>query len=171
MLVSENICLRPWQEDDLSFFVSLRNDVKLQAQLLSRARGSREDEVLKWLHSWSKRTDRFFFVISDKEKNEALGFIHVSNVDDINRFASLAICLHPASRGRQIGGESIALLSEYLKDNWNIRKLELQVRADNSSALRCYEKSGFQRCGLLKEHLFLEARWHDVVLMECFLAK
>ena len=37
--------------------------------------------------------------------------------------------------------------------------------AFNEGALRCYEKCGFKREGLLKEEIYREGAYHDVVMM------
>ena len=35
----------------------------------------------------------------------------------------------------------------------------------NVPALRCYEKCGFQREGLLKQEMYREGKYHDVVML------
>jgi RimJ/RimL family protein N-acetyltransferase len=170
MLNGENIRLRLWRDDDLPSLTTLRNDVALQAQLLSRARGSRPEQVRDWLESWNGQTNRMFFIIAEREDDQACGYIQSSDLDAINGYAELGICLDGQARGRGLCGQAISLLANYLQDQWRVRKLGLKVRADNTSAIRCYERVGFERCGLLQQHIFIEGSWHDVVLMERFLA-
>lgn len=171
MLEGASIRLRPWRDDDLPILTALRNDVALQAQLLARARGSRPEQVREWLQAWTEQTDRFLFIIAERQDDQARGFIQVSHLDLLNGLADLGIGLHNQYRGRGLGGQAIALLSGYLRNHWRLRKLSLRVRADNAGALKCYEKAGFRQCGLLRKHVFIEGRWQDVVLMECFLSE
>ena len=166
MIEGNNIRLRVWRKDDLALLTALRNDVSLQAQLLARARGNSAEQVLNWLKD---RADRLLYVIADRSSDTALGYIQVAELDPIDRHAHLGICLARETHGRGFGGEAIDLISDYLRTTWNLRKLSLRLRADNAAALRCYEKAGFERCGLLKGQLFLEGRWVDVMLMERFL--
>jgi RimJ/RimL family protein N-acetyltransferase len=170
MIKGQSISLRVWREDDLPVLTALRNDVALQAQLLARARGSRPEQVREWLQGRSGQTDRLLFVIAEPEEDQAWGFIQASDLDPIDSHADLGMCLLAQARGRGLGGQAIALLADYLRDQWHLRKLGLRVRADNAAALRCYEKAGFERCGLLRRHVFIDGRWQDVVLMERFLA-
>lgn len=169
MLENATIRLRAWQDKDLLVLTTLRNDVALQAQLLARARGSSLEQVRKWLHVRTDQTDRMLFIIVECQDDQALGFIQISDLDLVDRRADLGICLLRQAWGRGLGGQAITLVANNLRDNWGLRKLGLRVRADNAAALRCYEKSGFERCGLLREHVFIEGRWHDVILMERFL--
>ena len=169
MLKNATISLRPWQEADLPILTELRNDVALQAQLLARPRGSRPQQVREWLEGRSRQDDRMLFIIADCRDDLAQGFIQLNELDLIDRRAELGICLSAQARGRGVGGHAIALLADYLRDQWNLHKLGLRVRADNAAALRCYEKVGFARCGVLRRHVFIEGCWQDVILMEYFL--
>jgi len=169
MLDGATIRLRPWQDSDLPVLTSLRNDVSLQAQLLARARGSRPEQVREWLETGSSQTDRLLFIIADRQDDQPLGFIQVSDLDLVDGHANLGICLLSQARSRGLGGQAITLLADYLHKQWRLRKIYLRVRSDNTAAIRCYEKAGFERCGLLRQHVFVEGQWHDVVLMECFI--
>lgn len=169
MLAGVSVCLRPWKDDDLPVLTELRNDVELQAQLLSRARGSRPEQVREWLQVRSAQSDALLLVITERGSDQAMGYVQVTDLDLSNGLANLGICLIAKARGGGRGGQAIALLSDYLRDQWNIRKLSLQVRADNALALRCYDKLGFERCGLLRSQVFIGGRWQDIVLMERFL--
>jgi len=163
MIEGHNIRLRVWREDDLPILTALRNDVDLQAQLLARVRGSNAEQVLRWLKD---RTDRLLLVISDRRSDVILGYLQVGEMNTVDRHAVLGICLAPDARGRGLGGEAINLVCDYLRNIWGMRKLSLRVRADNTAALRCYERVSFERCGLLKQHFYLDGCGRDVVLME-----
>lgn len=169
MIEGTSIRLRVWRDDDLPALTTLRNDIALQAQLLARVRGSRPKQVLEWLEQRSTEPNGLLFIIADLHDDATLGFLQISNLDPVDRHADLGICLLNDARGHGRGGEAIALASDHLRDGWELRKLSLRLRADNAAALRCYEKAGFEHCGLLKQHVYIEGRWHDIVLMEHFL--
>ena len=166
MIEGNSIRLRAWCQDDLPILTTLRNDIAIQSQLLSRVRGSNAEHVFNWLKD---RQERLLFVVADRGNNVALGFLQIDDFDTVNRRGNLGICLVEEARGRGFAGQAIGLVCDYLRDTWGLQKLVLQVRADNVAALRCYEKSGFKHCGLLRRHVFLEGRWLDVTMMERFL--
>lgn len=170
MLESNRVRLRPWLEGDLPVLTDLRNNVGLQSQLLSRVRGSRPVQVREWLDGFTGQVNRILLVITEKTQNDALGFIQVTDLNALDGHADLGICLLDRAQGRGLGGEAVSMMSDYLREQWRLRKLNIRVRADNVAALRCYEKLGFERCGLLRQHIFIAGIWHDVILMEHFLS-
>lgn len=166
MIESASVRLRVWRGDDLHLISVMRNDIQLQAQLLSRVRGSNPEQVLSWLQD---RADRLLFVIADTDSDTALGYIQISNLNTVDRHGDLGICLVASAQGRGLGSQAIGLVSNYSRSTWGLHKINLRVRSDNIVAQRCYQKAGFKRCGLLRQHIYLEDRWLDVVLMERFL--
>ena len=53
-----------------------------------------------------------------------------------------------------------------LADKWlNLTRLELEVFADNETAIRLYEQFGFQHEGLLRQHAFRDGRLVDSIVM------
>ncbi|WP_094605457.1 N-acetyltransferase [Sporomusa silvacetica] len=54
----------------------------------------------------------------------------------------LSIAVAPAARGRGIASALMAEADKYFKDN-KVQRVRLEVRPDNQSAIRVYEKSGY----------------------------
>jgi diamine N-acetyltransferase len=169
MLESSRVLLRPWEESDLIMLCELRNDVAMQAQLMARPRGATMKQVRQWLTSFETDPQSLLLVLVELSSLQSAGFIQVKNLDPINLRAEIGIGLGTRYQGKGLGSDAIALLGSYLKKNWNLRKLLLQVRSDNSQAIAAYEKCGFCMCGLYQKHLYIEGAWHDVTLMELFL--
>jgi diamine N-acetyltransferase len=168
MLEGQHINLRPWQAQDLPSLTSLRNDVVLQGQLLARPRGSTLEQVQEWLEGFKNDPQSIFLVIADKT-DVMLGFVQIKHIDTLNRSAELGIGVLKAKTGKGLGTEAIQLMADYLKKNWNLRKLTLQVRTDNQIAIAAYQKTGFSACGKYTDHVFIDGQWRDVTLMELFL--
>ncbi|MCA9183132.1 MAG: GNAT family N-acetyltransferase [Planctomycetales bacterium] len=170
MLHCQSVYLRAWQESDIPALMSLRNDVALQAMLLARARGSDENKVRLWLAERCSGDDRAFYIIANRTDDAALGYLQLSGMNPIDRNAEIGICLAPAAQGRGIGTEVMEWLIDYSIRDLGLHKLSLRVQADNERAIRCYLKVGFCKCGLYKQHVFIESSWRDVLLMELILA-
>jgi RimJ/RimL family protein N-acetyltransferase len=170
VIVGQGVVLRGWRESDLDVLCELRNDVELQSQLIARARGSDLTKVRQWLRVRGADEHGLLLVIADRDDDRALGYLQLQGITGIDRRAELGICLHRTAQGRGVGTESLRLLEPYLRDIWAIRKIFLQVRAENVRAISCYERVGFERCGLLREHVFADGAYRDVVLMERFVA-
>lgn len=53
-----------------------------------------------------------------------------------------------------------------LADKWlNLKRLELEVYADNETAIRLYERFGFEREGVLRQHAFRNGEYVDSIVM------
>ena len=47
----------------------------------------------------------------------------------------------------------------------NLHKIKALVFDFNEAALRCYEACGFEREGLLRQEMYREGAYHDVVVL------
>jgi diamine N-acetyltransferase len=168
MLEGQQINLRPWQTQDLPSLTALRNDVVLQGQLLARPRGSTTEQVQEWLEGFKNDPQSIFLVIADKA-DTLMGFVQIKHIDTLNRTAELGIGMVQGRIGKGLGTEAIQVMAVYLKKNWNLRKLILQVRTDNQIAIGAYKKTGFSVCGKYANHVFIDGQWRDVTIMELFL--
>jgi aminoglycoside 6'-N-acetyltransferase len=70
--------------------------------------------------------------------------------------------------GRGIGTDALETLVEHLLIERGHHRVTIDPAADNLAAIRCYEKAGFRRVGVLESakrdrHT---RRWGDVLLME-----
>jgi RimJ/RimL family protein N-acetyltransferase len=57
------------------------------------------------------------------------------------------------------------LMVNYGFKELNLHRIELDVFAFNTRAIRVYENIGFKREGLLRDTLFYDGEFHDTVLM------
>ncbi|SHM67784.1 Acetyltransferase (GNAT) family protein [Caldanaerovirga acetigignens] len=67
----------------------------------------------------------------------------------------LSIAVHPSHHGKGIGKKLLEAGLKYIKC-MGIKKIKLEVRPDNKSALSIYEKYGFQKVGKAKD---LQGDW------------
>lgn len=169
MISAVEIRLRAWEENDIPALMSMRNDVALQAMLLSTARGSNESQVRDWLIERSSGTGNRFFVIAEVQTNQPLGYMQFVGIDPVNRNAELGICLSRDAQGKGMGSQALRVAIHELKKTGEIRKITLRVRTDNEIAIKSYQRIGFRRCGLLEKHVNIEGEWLDLILMEFFL--
>lgn len=169
MIEGSQIRLRPWRDDDLPSLTAWRNDVALQAQLMSRPRGSDVAKVRSWLEGRTASADRLFLIAATRVDDAAIGYVQIENLNLVDRCGELGICLAPARQHKGYGTEAIRLAAEYMRANWELRKICLRVLAENQCAIKCYTKCGFVECGRLHQHFLADGRWNDVLLMELFL--
>jgi len=61
--------------------------------------------------------------------------------------------------------ETLKLVSSLAFDKMNLNRLWLTALIDNPRAVRCYEKCGFVREGLLRQESYVDGKYRDVLMM------
>ncbi len=171
MIADDRIVLRAWAQDDLDALGKLRNDLTLQEMLMSQPRPNSADRVRDWLTEKSGRDDGVFFVIAERDSNRVLGYVQVVKMNTLHGTGELGLCIGPDLQGNGYGSSAMALLEDYLQRVFGLRKLLLQVLADNEVAVNFYRKLGFDEVGRLQDHFLNNGEYRDVVIMEKFLAQ
>jgi RimJ/RimL family protein N-acetyltransferase len=169
MITTERLLLRPWQDADLVFLQQLRNDIELQALLLSTARGSSLQTIKQWAAAKDRSCDQLFFVIELKKTALPIGYIQLSEESGATQTMRLGICLSPQKQSQGYGSELLLAIDDYVHTNLDIKKLILHVDAANERAIACYRKTGYREVGVMKHHVFIHGRLRNVMIMEKFL--
>lgn len=67
--------------------------------------------------------------------------------------------------GQGIGSELVKSLIEWSKQLGVIRKINLRVRSDNSSAIHIYKRFGFKEEGVITRELCIHNKFYDSIFM------
>ena len=83
------------------------------------------------------------------------------------RHAGIDIYLSARGQGQGLGTEAVALLARFLCEQRGHHRLTIDPAAANHRAIRCYEKVGFRRVGVLRQYeRSPDGRFHDGLLMD-----
>src|SRR3954447_18975073 len=83
------------------------------------------------------------------------------------RHAWIDIFLDPRLHGRGLGAEAIELLVGWLVLERGHHRVTIDPAVDNVAAVRCYEKAGFRRVGVMRlAERGPDGVWRDALLME-----
>lgn len=130
---------------------------------------SMEDES-RWLANQTSFTrGEYQFAVETLEEGLLIGRCGFIRIDWKNRLGEIAILIgEKAFRGKGYGTDAVNVLTRFGFDELNLHKLKASVFAFNKPALAAYEKCGFVREGELKNELFREGVYHDVILLALF---
>lgn len=65
-----------------------------------------------------------------------------------------------------IGTTLLDALKEWARGTGIVTKMNLNVRTDNSNAIKLYKKAGFTEAGKITMDLFVRGEYHDCLIME-----
>jgi aminoglycoside 6'-N-acetyltransferase len=84
------------------------------------------------------------------------------------RHAGIDLFLDPALHGRGHGSEAVRLVVAHLLEDRGHHRITIDPAADNTAAIRAYEKVGFRTVGVMRQaERDSDGRgWHDSVMME-----
>ncbi len=83
------------------------------------------------------------------------------------RHAQIDIYLDPSVHGEGIGSDAVRTLARHLVDDHGHHRIVIDPAADNTAAIRCYEKVGFRPVGIMRRYeRDADGSWHDGLLMD-----
>ena len=95
----------------------------------------------------------YIFKVIDDVTNEVIGHVSLGNVDRKNDSARVGKVLVGSanSRGKGYGTQLMQAVLTFAFEQLKLHKVTLGVFDFNTSAIKCYEKVGFQREGFLRD--------------------
>lgn len=167
MLSSKRLQFRKMVESDIETYHSWRNDLdvmkttspSLDVYSLDETRSFVENIIL---NSTASRS----YIIEERESNTAIGVTSLINIDTKNRNAECIIDIGEKEYwGKGYGSEALKMLLEYAFLELNLHRVSLGVFSFNERAIYIYNKLGFKKEGVMRESLYRNGKWHDIVTM------
>ncbi len=171
MIEGERVLLRPMADEDTDDVVRMRSEPSVHAQVFSAEPPTRESHR-RWLDQVRAGGDRQEFMIVDRASGRSVGVIGLSHIDRANRRAEYGVLIGDAgARGKGLAAEASRLLLDHAFRTLGLTRVYLHVLVDNEPALRLYERVGFRREGLLRQHVVKDGRLRDVIVMGVLLGE
>ena len=159
-LRGDRVVLRPLTEADVSRIVELGAAPEVsrwwrgltREHVLDKARGDDDGAVV-------------FAIVVDREVAGMIQYFEEN--DEEFRHASIDLFLGAPYHDRGLGTDAVRTMVRHLIDDRGHRRLTIDPAAHNERAIRCYEKVGFKRVGILREYwLDGEGVWRDGLLLD-----
>ncbi|HST50006.1 GNAT family N-acetyltransferase [Jatrophihabitans sp.] len=168
MLVGKLVTLRALTDADMRRLTEFRNDAELELIGGGDPPRPRTLEVVReFFAERAKDTEGQNFAIEADGK--FIGDCGVFHPDRRGGTAEVGIGIGDRDYwGRGYGRDAMRLLVDYGFRLQNFRRLWLSVQARNERAIRCYRSVGFVEEGRLREHVWGDGRYEDIVLMALF---
>jgi RimJ/RimL family protein N-acetyltransferase len=161
---------RPPREKDVPALAEMRNDLATQYALLAAPQPNTLADVRAWLNRRMGDPAALFAVVAD-ERDDAVGFTQVVEIDATGRHGLFGIAIDRRHRNQGHGRAALDQVLASARTDGRLDKLVLHVAADNARAHRLYRSFGFVDVGVHRRHYRAPDGWHDVAVMERFLAE
>ncbi|MFB4168938.1 GNAT family N-acetyltransferase [Virgibacillus sp. JSM 102003] len=113
-----------------------------------------EDQLSNYIqHANSEDSDTFAYKVVYKESGNTIGHISLGRIDKVNNKGRIGRVLigDKSVRGLGIGQKMIREVLRIAFEKHKLHRVSLGVYDFNTSAIACYEKSGFTKEGLHRE--------------------
>ena len=171
-VVSEQVRLRPFRREDLPRLIAWRRDEVLRHGALWSDAPFGLREAQRWLRSTSSGADssRVTMAIELRAERRLVGLTNLTRIDRRAGTAYFGIVIGEKDCwGKGLAGESLRLMLRRAAA-LRLRKVLLEVAADNPRAVALYRRHGFETEGVLRRQLVRPEGFVDVLVMAFFLA-
>lgn len=153
--------LLPLKREYLEFVREVRNDPEVNRYLFTDARISREEQERWYRRQLRDKKTLVFIALADVP----VGYCQVKNIDHANHSCELGFCVAPKHQDKGYGMASVKELINYATVKLNMHRLYLEVFADSEKAIKLYESCGFSKEGILRDKIFKDGKFRDVMVM------
>lgn len=159
--------LRELSEADLPEITKWRNSRDVIKFLGAPFRYIDRAVDVKWYQSYlSNRNNNIRLAICNSETNSIIGAVYILGIDWINRSGEFSIWIgNKECHGKGAGKFATSALLAHAFFDLNLHRVHLTVLANNERAINLYKKMGFFEEGRLRDAVFKNGDYIDLIQM------
>lgn len=166
LFIGERVRLRKLSSEDAATYHEWRNDLEVMHYTSQSLDVFTLADTESFINSIAESTTSKSYIIEEIKSGKPIGITSLINIDFANRNAECIIDIGDKNYwSKGFGREAFQLLIEFAFKELNLHKVVLRVFSFNERAINLYQKLGFDEEGRLKEQLYRNGAWHDVVFM------
>ena len=136
---SENIYYIKLSELLLNNYLKMYTDSEVQRDLFKKE--YTDEQILHWLKRQLSDENTCMFSMIEKKTHEFIGNIEIIRL--YNNIGEIIISVTPDKQDKHYGTETLKEIIKYGYEKMKLNGFVLDVYKDNSKAIHCYEKVGF----------------------------
>ncbi len=170
VIENETIYLRKMEYSDTENIVNWRNSDFVREHFIYQELFTRESHE-HWIRTMVEtgKVEQLMICLqpeSDGEEGVPVGSVYIRDIDHTHNKAEYGIFIgEESARGKGVGSMAASLMIAYCFQQLKLHRLFLRVFADNTQAIRSYEKAGFVKEAYLKDDVRIQGQYRDIVLM------
>lgn len=124
-----------------------------------------EDQLSRRFDTSHTSPDTFLFAIRPLEEDDLIGLLEFDGVEWAHRTTFVSIGIGAAEqRGQGYGRDAMRVGLRFAFHELNLHRVCLTVFGYNTAAIALYERLGFRREGVYREHIERDGRRYDMIL-------
>ena len=164
-LTGKKVYLRPLELADAPILQGYMNDPEVRHTLARFLPVSLPNQE-QWVKGLGQNDRDVTLGIALQSDDRLIGATGLHRIDYKDRKAEFGIAIGAKDEwNKGHGTDATALLVRYAFDELNLNRVALRVYEYNQRGVRCYEKAGFQKEGVLRQDQYKDGRYWDVYVM------
>lgn len=160
-LIGEKVRLRPIEPDDVAMLQRWINTSPARDFIFPRLPMSLEQERDWAAHAAVDPNTPSYIIQTLDGKDIGTVGLHIQGSR-----ATLGIAIHESDQwARGLGTDAVRTLVDGAFRTKPLVRIDLTVLPENSRAIRCYERVGFAREGVMRRYLYCNGEYCDLLLM------
>ncbi|MBD5098019.1 MAG: GNAT family N-acetyltransferase [Clostridiales bacterium] len=163
--VSARVYLRAMEYSDLDFLNRMHNDEDINRNTAGNKFFVSSEYDRKWLENkMMDNQKQIYLMVCLKETNQAIGYTSLSDIDHWNKKIFLSgYTISSEFTGKGYATEGAKLTIQYAFEELGMNRIEGRFLDDNIASQRVGDKLGYVRDGVLRDYVFKNGRYHDVI--------
>lgn len=164
-IYGEKVVLRALSQQDQEMLFELISDPNTEKMIEGKSFPVSYDDQLRWFNGLQYRDDILRCIIAEKGNEDiAIGTIILSDIDYINGNAEVHIKMaNGEMRGKGLGTDALKTIVNYAFRELRLNCVYSQVLDYNIPSQKLFEKCCFSRDGVLRQRVFKDGQYHDVI--------
>lgn len=164
-MIENKVHLIPLDEEHIEMVRVWRNNQDIRKFYFSWQMISKSQQK-KWYERYSNDDSQVVFAIIDNSSKEFIGTIALYKIDHFHQNAELSTLIGNKNYwGKGIATEALRLLCRYAFCEMNLNKIYTYVLKTNMASIKKNENNGFKIEGTLRNHVFNQGDFQDIVVM------
>ena len=155
-----------------------RDFIQCDKELLLEILRIRNDpQVAQWMYSESisqkahfefvgrllkTQSERYFVILKDEQ---IYGVGSLTRLHITHKHAHLGIYTNKSLKLPNKGEQILKIIEHIAFVEFGLHSMFLEVMSENARALKFYEKYGYEECGFLRDYMYRDSHYYDVVVM------
>lgn len=165
--MGQTVCFRDFEERDIDFIYRCKNDEKLNELIVGQYHPFTYEEAAKWVHGCmcEHKTYKFWAVCTNDEEKRIIGWISVSEIDEINKSA----CSHGVVIGDNDYRDGLAWIEcvlfiyNYVFEILNFNRIYGSYLEDQKAS-RCIALAMFEIVeGAARQAVYKNGKYNNVI--------